>query len=54
MVRLGYSANVGSGAYGLDGPERDRMRGGRVLIIPVENPRFFDTFMVYAGDHGTR
>jgi hypothetical protein len=51
-VRLGYSANVGFGTYGLDGPDRDRMRGGRVLIIPEEDPGSFETFMVHAGHYG--
>jgi len=51
-VRLGYSANVGFGTYGLDEPERDRMRGARVLVIPEGEPESFETFMVYARDFG--
>ena len=51
-VRLGYSANVGFGTYGLEGEARDRMRGARVLVIPEEDPASFETFMVYARDYG--
>lgn len=53
-VRLGYSANVGFGTYGLEGEERDRMRGARVFVIREADPRAFETFMVYARDHGIR
>lgn len=51
-VKLGYSANVGYGTYGLPGPDRDRMRGARVLVVPEEDPRSFETYMVYARDYG--
>jgi len=53
-VRLGYSANVGFGTYGLEGDDRDRMRGARVFRIREDEPRAFETFMVYARDYGIR
>jgi len=53
-VRLGYSANVGFGTYGLDGEERDRMRGARVFVVPEDEPESFKTFMVYAREYGIR
>lgn len=53
-VRLGYSANVGFDTYGLDGEERDRMRGARVFRIRQDDPGAFETFMVYARDRGIR
>jgi hypothetical protein len=53
-VRLGYSANVGFGTYGLNGEEPDRLRGGRVFVVPQEDPGRFETFMVYARDYGIR
>lgn len=53
-VRLGYSANVGFGTYGLEGGEPDRMRGARVLRVPEGDPAAFETFMVYARDYGIR
>ena len=51
-VRLGYSANAGFGTYGLDGDEPDRMRGARVLVIREDDPRAFETRMVFARDYG--
>lgn len=51
-VRLGYSANVGFGTYGLAGDEPDRLRGARVLKVSQEDPAAFDTYMVYARDYG--
>jgi len=53
-VRLGYSANVGFGTYGLEGDDKDRMRGARVFRIREDDPRAFETFMVYARDYGIR
>jgi hypothetical protein len=53
-VRLGYSANVGFGTYGLEGDDKDRMRGARVFRIREDVPRAFETFMVYARDYGVR
>jgi hypothetical protein len=51
-VRLGYSANTGFGTYGLDGEERDRMRGAPVFVIQEDRPEDFETFMVFAADYG--
>lgn len=51
-VRLGYAANAGFGTYGLEGEERDRMRGARVFRFREENPRAFETWMVWARDYG--
>jgi hypothetical protein len=51
-IRLGYSANTGFGTYGLDGEERDRMRGARVFVLDEEDPWTFETFMVFARDYG--
>jgi hypothetical protein len=53
-VRLGYSANVGFGTYGLEGDDKDRMRGARVFRIREDDVRAFETFMVYARDYGIR
>jgi len=53
-VRLGYSANTGYGTYGLEGEERDRMRGARVFLVREVEPRDFETHMVYARDYGIR
>jgi hypothetical protein len=53
-VRLGYSANVGFGTYGLEGDDPDRLRGARVFVIPEDDPASFETFMVYARDYGIR
>lgn len=51
-IRLGYAANAGFGTYGLDGDERDRMRGARVFVLREEDPAAFETFMVRARDYG--
>ena len=51
-IRLGYAANAGFGTYGLDGEERDRLRGARVFVVGEEDPAAFETFMVYARDYG--
>ncbi len=51
-VRLGFAANAGFGAYGLDGAERDRMRGARVFVLDEDDPSRFETYMVYARDYG--
>jgi len=53
-IRLGYSANTGFDTYGLDGEERDRMRGARVFVIREDRPEAFETFMVFARDYGIR
>jgi len=51
-VRLGYSANAGYGTYGLEGEERDRMRGARVFVLREIDPTAFETFMVRAREYG--
>ena len=51
-IRLGYSANTGFGTYGLDGEDRDRMRGERVFLLDQSTPGRFETHMVYAKDYG--
>jgi len=51
-VRLGFSANTGFGTYGLDGAERDRLRGARVFVLHEDDPSRFETYMVYARDYG--
>jgi hypothetical protein len=51
-IYLGYSANAGFGTYGLDGPEKDRMRGARVVVIDEADPEHFETYMVRASDYG--
>jgi 3',5'-cyclic AMP phosphodiesterase CpdA len=51
-IRLGYSANTGFGTYGLDGDERDRMRGARVFVLHESAPGRFQTQMVYASEYG--
>lgn len=53
-IRLGYSANTGFGTYGLDESDRDRLRGARVFVISEGHPASFETYMVYARDHGIR
>jgi hypothetical protein len=51
-IRLGYSANTGFGTYGLEGDDRDRMRGARVFVLRQSTPGKFETHMVYAGAYG--
>jgi hypothetical protein len=51
-IHLGYAANTGFGTYGLDGPEKDRMRGARVFVVHEGDPWAFETNMVYARDYG--
>jgi hypothetical protein len=51
-IYLGYAANTGFGTYGLDGPQRDRLRGARVFILHEDSPAEFATYMVYARDYG--
>jgi hypothetical protein len=53
-IRLGYSANTGFGTYGLEGPERDRLRGARVFLLNEAEPTDFQTYMVFARDYGIR
>lgn len=49
-IRLGYSANTGFGTYGLEGEDRDTLRGARVFTVHEKNPEKFDTYMIYAKD----
>ena len=58
-IVLGYAASAGFGTYGLcsPGPEcteaqRNRVRGARVFILNEDNPGDFETYMVFAKDHG--
>ena len=51
-IYLGYSASTGFSAYGLDGAEKNRLRGARVFTISEDNPEKFQTYMVYARDYG--
>jgi hypothetical protein len=51
-ITLGYSANAGFGTYGLDGAERDRLRGARVFVLRESDLNTFETYMVYALDYG--
>lgn len=51
-IKLGYSGNTGFGTYGLDGPDKDRLRGARVFVLREENPADFETHMVFARDYG--
>lgn len=51
-IALGYAANTGFGTYGLDGEERDRLRGARVFVLNEADLDSFDTYMVYAQDYG--
>jgi len=51
-IQLGFSANTGFGTYGLDGSEKDRLRGARVFVIHEDDPDQFETHMVYARGYG--
>jgi hypothetical protein len=51
-IILGYSANTGFGTYGLDGDQKNRLRGARVFILHEDDPANFETYMVYARDYG--
>jgi len=51
-IRLGFSASAGFGAYGLEGSERDRLRGARVFVLDDSDPIRFETNMIYARDYG--
>lgn len=50
-IKLGYSANTGFGTYGLEGPEKDRLRGARVFLLQEARPADFQTYMVFARDY---
>ena len=51
-IYLGYAANAGFGTYGLDGDQKDRLRGARVFILNENDIDNFETYMVYAKDYG--
>ena len=52
-VRLGYAPGTGFGAYGLEGAERNRMRGGRVFELTESGDTVsISTRVVYARDLG--
>lgn len=52
-VLLGYAPGTGFGAYGLPGPERNRMRGGRVFELTQRGDDVsIATRVVYAGELG--
>lgn len=52
-VLLGYGGSAGFGAYGLDGEERNRLRGARVFELDENaDDVLVSTRMVWAKDHG--
>ncbi|WP_433584217.1 metallophosphoesterase family protein [Microbacterium hydrocarbonoxydans] len=52
-VKLGYAPGTGFGAYGLEGAERNRMRGGRVFELSEAGDTVsISTRVVYARDLG--
>ena len=55
-IRLGYAGSIGIQAYGLGSEDplrdRDRLRGGRVLDILLEDPWQIRTRMVFVRDGG--
>jgi len=52
-VMLGYAPGTGFGAYGLDGAERNRLRGGRVFELTENGDDVsIQTRVVYARDLG--
>jgi hypothetical protein len=51
-ITLGYGANAGFGTYGLDGEERNRLRGVRIFNISEDNPDQIETHMLYAHELG--
>lgn len=52
-VKLGYAPGTGFGAYGLDGAERNRLRGGRVFELTENGDDVaIETRVVYARDLG--
>ncbi|MGM9472554.1 metallophosphoesterase family protein [Pseudarthrobacter sp. YS3] len=52
-VQLGYAPGTGFGAYGLSGPERNRLRGARVFELDENHPDIYkDTRLVFAKDLG--
>lgn len=52
-VQLGYAPGTGFGAYGLDGAERNRLRGCRVFeLTEAGGDVSIDTRLVFASDFG--
>lgn len=52
-VQLGYAPGTGFGAYGLDGAERNRLRGCRVFeLTETGDDVAIDTRLVFAADFG--
>ena len=52
-VLLGYAGNTGFGTYGLDGADRNRLRGARVFELDERTEDVLvGTRMVFAGDLG--
>lgn len=52
-VMLGYCGSTGFGAYGLEGAERNRLRGARVYNLQASgNDVKVDTHLVFAKDYG--
>lgn len=52
-VMLGYCGNTGFGTYGLEGAERNRLRGARVYNLQATGDDVkVDTHLVFAKDYG--
>lgn len=52
-IMLGYSGNTGFGTYGLDGEERNRLRGARIFNLDENTDDVLvETHMVFAKDYG--
>ncbi|SFG10121.1 Calcineurin-like phosphoesterase [Desulfotomaculum arcticum] len=52
-ILLGYSASTGFDTYGLDGNEKDRLRGARIFNLDENvNGALVETHMVFAKDYG--
>ncbi len=49
-IKLGYDANIGFGTYGLEGEDKDRLRGARVFRINERTPQAIETWMRYASE----
>ena len=49
-IKLGYDANIGFGTYGLEGEDKDRLRGARVFRINERTPQALETWMRYASE----
>jgi hypothetical protein len=52
-IMLGYAGNTGFGTYGLEGEERNRLRGARVYNLDENTDDVLvETHMVFAKDYG--